>query len=112
MSPSVEEGVNNTMVGALQLAEKVFAVLRDGSSGTMQEILEKAVKEYEEGIFVRVHGVARETLQGLGVLLPPLEFQEMIERFKAGHREVQMRYIHVFLFCLVVLYRKVSRLEK
>ncbi len=66
MSPSVEEGVNNTMVGALQLAEKVFAVLRDGSSGTMQEILEKAVKEYEEGIFVRVHGVARETLQGLG----------------------------------------------
>ncbi len=90
MTPFAGEGVNNAMVDALELAEKVVAALRDGSAGNMQENLAKAVKEYEEGMFARVHGVAQETLQGLAVLFSknaPLEFKEMMEGFRAGHRD-------------------------
>ncbi len=57
----------------------------------MQENLAKAVKEYEEGVFARVHGVAHEILQGFGVLVSrnaPLEFKKMMEGCKAGHHEV------------------------
>ncbi|KAK0221038.1 hypothetical protein EDD85DRAFT_271015 [Armillaria nabsnona] len=91
MTPFAGEGVNNAMVDALELAEKIVAALRDGSAGKMQENLAKAVKEYEEDMFARVHGVAQETLQGLAVLFSknaPLEFKEMMEGFKAGHRDV------------------------
>ncbi|PBK84714.1 monooxygenase [Armillaria gallica] len=91
MTPFAGEGVNNAMVDALELAEKVVNALRDDSEGKMQENLAKAVKEYEEGMFARVHGVAQETLHGLAVLFSknaPLEFKEMMEGFKAGHRDV------------------------
>ncbi|KAK0205313.1 hypothetical protein DFS33DRAFT_1453606 [Desarmillaria ectypa] len=91
MTPFAGEGVNNAMVDALELAENVVAALRDGPAGTMKENLAKAVKDYEKGMFARVHGIAHETLQGLGILFSknaPLEFKEMMEGFKAGGRDV------------------------
>ncbi len=91
MTPFAGEGVNNAMVDALELAEKVVAALRDGSAGKTQEILAKAVKEYEEAMFARIHGVAQETLHNLAVFFSknaPLGFKEMMEGLKAGHRDV------------------------
>ncbi|KAK0469189.1 oxidoreductase [Desarmillaria tabescens] len=91
MTPFAGEGVNNAMVDALELAEKVVAALKDGSTGTTEENLAKAVKEYEEDMFARVQVVARETLHNLDVCFSknaPLEFKEMMEGFKAGGGDV------------------------
>ncbi|KAG7451679.1 monooxygenase FAD-binding protein [Guyanagaster necrorhizus] len=91
MTPFAGEGVNNAMVDALELAEKMVAALRDGSAGTMQENLAKAVKEYEEGMFARIQRVAHDTLEGLGVIFTknaPLEFKEMMERLRAGGHDL------------------------
>ncbi|KAK0228673.1 hypothetical protein IW262DRAFT_1352226 [Armillaria fumosa] len=91
MTPFAGEGVNNAMVDALELAEKVVAALRDGSAGNTQDNLAKAVKEYEEGMFARIHGVAQDTLHSMGVLFSkdaPLGFKKLMEGFKAGHRDV------------------------
>ncbi|KAK0223817.1 hypothetical protein IW262DRAFT_1369403 [Armillaria fumosa] len=91
MTPFAGEGVNNAMVDALELAEKIIAAVRDSSAGNIQENLAKAVKEYEEGMFARVHVVAQETLHNMGVLFSkdsPLGFIKLMEGFKAGHRDV------------------------
>ncbi|PBK84152.1 2-polyprenyl-6-methoxyphenol hydroxylase-like oxidoreductase [Armillaria gallica] len=91
MTPFAGEGVNNAMVDALELAEKVVPALRDGSAGKMQENLAKAVKEYEEAMFARIHVIAQETLHNLTVFFAknaPLGFKEMMEGLKASHRDV------------------------
>ncbi|KAK0498727.1 hypothetical protein EDD18DRAFT_1153480 [Armillaria luteobubalina] len=91
MTPFAGEGVNNAMVDALELAEKVVVALKDGSARNIQENLAKAVKEYEEGMFARVHIVAQGTLHNMGIMFSkdsPLGFIKLMEGFKAGHRDV------------------------
>ncbi|KAK0194365.1 monooxygenase [Armillaria mellea] len=91
MTPFAGEGVNNAMVDALELAEKVVAALGDDSAGNTQEKLAKAVKEYEEGMFPRVHGIAQETLRNLTIFFSKnaaLGAKEMMEGYRVGHRDV------------------------
>ncbi|KAK0503396.1 monooxygenase [Armillaria luteobubalina] len=91
MTPFAGEGVNNAMVDALELAEKVVPALGDSQTGNTQKNLAKAVKEYEEGMFARVHDVAQGTLHNMGILFSkdaPLGFKKLMEGFKGGHPDV------------------------
>lgn len=66
-----------------------MALLRVGSAGTV--LGKKTDESGEECMFVRVHGIADEILQGFSIALlgnAPSELKETIEGSRASHREV------------------------
>ncbi|KAK0214448.1 hypothetical protein IW262DRAFT_1300534 [Armillaria fumosa] len=91
----------------LLLAEKVVAVLRDGSAGTVVE--KKLAKAVKEGIFVRVHGISGEISQGFSIAFSgnaPSELTETIKGSKTSHGEVVDAIYSLFSLPPVVLHRK------
>ncbi|KAG6874121.1 hypothetical protein C0995_005537 [Termitomyces sp. Mi166 len=86
MTPFAGEGVNAAMRDALELAKRVKEVAELDREGRA-EVLDRAVKEYEEEMFGRSREVMSETMRNKNVMYTdnaPESFLEMVKELMGG----------------------------